>query len=764
MAGSAMGGATAGTAQVNITGNMQGFTQALNQVRTALNQFSRQINQQMGQTAASVNSVSAAAANQQAQIDKLRAKYIPLAAVTQQYKQELLELRAAFQTGALSRGEFIDIEDRLRQQYLNQTGALQAYGGAMRGMANMSRLARYQQQILFYQLVDVTQMLAMGQNPIMTLVQQGPQILQVYGPSGIGRAMREMASMAARAVRAIAPFGVIIGGAALGVSQLRSEIQETTGVAVSFGDVMMGIWFTIRDVIAVVGTAVGEFLSPLQNFGAEFVAGTVRDFNGLASLAVVTYDVIKNTWKQLPIALGGFMIEGINEILTFLDDMIIDVTKGINSVVKLVNAGRGALGADLLPEVVPISLGRVENPWEGQAKEVMEIVRESIKNNQIDLGELLMPTVTSNVLKAHEQRLEDAIGDSSALGSLRESIEKSNEAMRSEIATFGQSTAAIETNAKMRELNLAAQELDMELTPRQIAINQSLASTYGQLRAQQQVLSLVVDDGSMALTQYNEQLAILNHFLAIGKISAESYALTLEELNIKLLQAQTDFGSAVVLGLTEYHQSATDMIGNVGEAFSTTFGGMEDALVQFVTTGQVAFEDLINSIISDLARLAIRQAITGPAAGLLSAAISGAVGGATGAPMNIIPSAKGNVFDRAGMRSGMIRQPTLFTFARGGRLGLAGEAGTEAIMPLARDSHGRLGVSAEGAATRPVKIELVLKADRDLSVREGQARESGGVSSFELFVSMQNRAIVTGRSDKAMQTRFGASPSVRRGG
>ena len=49
----------------------------------------------------------------------------------------------------------------------------------------------------------------------------------------------------------------------------------------------------------------------------------------------------------------------------------------------------------------------------------------------------------------------------------------------------------------------------------------------------------------------------------------------------------------------------------------------------------------------------------------------------------------------------MIASPTFFPLA-GGRAGLMGERGAEAIMPLARGRDGRLGVRASGggAATR----------------------------------------------------------------
>lgn len=52
---------------------------------------------------------------------------------------------------------------------------------------------------------------------------------------------------------------------------------------------------------------------------------------------------------------------------------------------------------------------------------------------------------------------------------------------------------------------------------------------------------------------------------------------------------------------------------------------------------------------------------------------------------------------------GVVSGPTMFGLRGGGR-GLMGEAGPEAIMPLARGADGRLGVRAAGAAGRPVNV------------------------------------------------------------
>lgn len=67
--------------------------------------------------------------------------------------------------------------------------------------------------------------------------------------------------------------------------------------------------------------------------------------------------------------------------------------------------------------------------------------------------------------------------------------------------------------------------------------------------------------------------------------------------------------------------------------------------------------------------------------------------------MGLVKSANGNVFASPGLHAyanSVVGKPTFFPFANG--IGLMGEAGPEAIMPLRRGSDGRLGVSAQGAS------------------------------------------------------------------
>ena len=167
------------------------------------------------------------------------------------------------------------------------------------------------------------------------------------------------------------------------------------------------------------------------------------------------------------------------------------------------------------------------------------------------------------------------------------------------------------------------------------------------------------------------------------------------------LDASRSWTSGAKRAADDYATEALNAGKNTATAVSSMFSSMEDALTSFVTTGKLEVSDLVNSIVADFARLAIRQAITGPLASGFSSLLSA-----------IFPSAKGNVFDNApglsAYSSTVVDRPVFFPFARG--IGMMGEAGPEAIMPLGRDAQGRLGVrtadgAMQGGGMPPIHLE-----------------------------------------------------------
>ena len=180
-------------------------------------------------------------------------------------------------------------------------------------------------------------------------------------------------------------------------------------------------------------------------------------------------------------------------------------------------------------------------------------------------------------------------------------------------------------------------------------------------------------------------------------------------------------------GMKSYLNSIKDVNAQIKDATEAAFKGMEDALVNFVMTGKLNFADLTRSILADIARIAIRQAIIAPIIGAIFPGLSSA-------------SAKGNVFDKGikeYAKGGIVTKPTMFAYGSGGtgRFGLMGEAGAEAILPLKRGRSGNLGVEVSGSATN-----IVVNVDASGTSVEGDQAE-GKALGLALSSAIQSELI-----------------------
>lgn len=101
----------------------------------------------------------------------------------------------------------------------------------------------------------------------------------------------------------------------------------------------------------------------------------------------------------------------------------------------------------------------------------------------------------------------------------------------------------------------------------------------------------------------------------------------------------------------------------------------------------------------------VAQSMAASVYGVAMRPVQNALGGALAEGINgmlsgILPFASGGAFSQGRVtpfaKGGVVAQPSLFPM-RGG-IGLMGEAGPEAILPLARGADGRLGVQAGGGA------------------------------------------------------------------
>jgi len=178
-------------------------------------------------------------------------------------------------------------------------------------------------------------------------------------------------------------------------------------------------------------------------------------------------------------------------------------------------------------------------------------------------------------------------------------------------------------------------------------------------------------------------------------------------------------------------------------AFQNGFESFFDKLISGTVSLKDAFKSLFSEIAADMAKMAIKNmskdlfSTNGTFGGLVSAfaGLFNANGNAFNAGA-VVPFAKG------GIPSSIVDAPTFFGMA-GGRMGLMGEAGPEAIMPLHRDQHGDLAIKMLAANGDDYLLPLARDGSGKLSVRERMVQRfaNGGVFSTNTATALMPRTL-----------------------
>lgn len=158
-----------------------------------------------------------------------------------------------------------------------------------------------------------------------------------------------------------------------------------------------------------------------------------------------------------------------------------------------------------------------------------------------------------------------------------------------------------------------------------------------------------------------------------------------------------------------------DALANL-EKLAASFGNQLSGALKDATVSGRSLGDMLRRIGMNLAGMALSQGLQ-PLSNLTSGLLSGLLRGVTpfakgGVASGVMPFASG----------GVVSAPTYFPMGRS--VGLMGEAGAEAILPLQRGADGRLGVAAGGGGGAVNVVFNVTAADA-ASFRKSEAQITG---------------------------------------
>ena len=154
----------------------------------------------------------------------------------------------------------------------------------------------------------------------------------------------------------------------------------------------------------------------------------------------------------------------------------------------------------------------------------------------------------------------------------------------------------------------------------------------------------------------------------------------------------------------------------IGVSADKVARSLSGAFAGAIVSGQ-SFEKTLQKVALGLSKLVLNSALQPVTKGLTSLAGALFSGGASGEQaVAVTPFAEG----------GIVSRPTFF--GAGGGVGLMGERGAEAILPLARGPDGRLGLATRGGEGRAPQIHVRIAAADPESFRHSQVQIAGALA------------------------------------
>ena len=301
----------------------------------------------------------------------------------------------------------------------------------------------------------------------------------------------------------------------------------------------------------------------------------------------------------------------------------------------------------------------------------------------------------------------DEAAKTRALTAQEKSLLSSREAILNAAKVIDQKNKEVEAQQKINGLAQQANKYVTQMSEKTDALRDSAGLSSRQTQRMMEEAQLrqgwLNGGGKLEDAGYEKELAALRSYYA-------------EEDKLR-----GDWKAGAVSGWNEYLEAATNTYDAVKGVAGSTLTGLSDMLTDLMMTGKASIKEfgksMLRMILDVTNRLMVAYTLQA-AMGWISGGSSASAGaGQSFAVPSFTPNAKGGVYESQGLHqyvNGVYDSPQYFTFQGASKFakgGVFAEAGAEAIMPLTRDSSGRLGVRAQGGSGGQPQVNIDIYVD-----------------------------------------------------
>ncbi len=553
-----------------------------------------------------------------------------------------------------------------------------------------------------------------------------------------------------------------------------------------------------NDIVAATDN-IGQAWNGLKAFSSDIfgqIGVTVRAWGNqvieVFKLLGTSFEALFVKMKELSLGIMGGMITGFTEIANKLPggESLIK-TMGFNGLAESVAKKREAANKEYAQLTADYNkhfsnLSKSQGEWEEEAKNgpgggvkgtgsvdrqtkdaVSKLAQDSAKKNSeakatLDVGDRTLEnyraqartlTETLETLRqtgdiqvkntefskqqSHFAELDEA-AKTRVLTAQEKSLLSSREAILNAAKVVDLKNKEVEAQQKINGLAQQANKYVTQMTEKTSALRDSAGLSSRQTQRMMEEAQLrqgwLNGGGKLEDAGYEKELAALRKYYA-------------EEDKLR-----GDWKAGAVSGWNEYLDAATNTYDAVKNVASSTLTGLSNMLTELMTTGTASVKEFGKSMLKMILEITNQLIVAYTVQAAMGWISGGSKGGSTpggsyaNAAAGLTFNAKGGVYDSPGLSkyvNGVYDSPQYFTFQGASKFakgGVFAEAGAEAIMPLTRDSAGRLGVRAQGSGGMAPVINTTVNVDAGGSATV-QSSSSGDAMGRALADEMQNAAL-----------------------
>ena len=418
--------------------------------------------------------------------------------------------------------------------------------------------------------------------------------------------------------------------------------------------------------------------------------------------------------KGVKVGLVNTIVTAVLPTLESYTNSMVDSAKETDSMAKAGEAAATALKLLLTAgTLVKVAFDAVGSTIGGMGAVIWEFVNGRWKNAWDLAGDVV------GDFKGDMQGAADSIGDiwDTAAANVEASAPEVGKKLVAPLAV-----AVTETELEAAKLKKTVDRYEAELTASAQRVFEGTRTPVEQFAIRIVELDELLENGAISLDTYTRAVADANEKLA-GMADDSSFPEYIDELSAAEERAYREYDQR----LNETGKS----FDSLGDTIDDWGQKSEGAILDFALSGKANFKDMIDSMISDLVRLIAKQLILKALGGGIFGGIFGDGDAFSGG--KVIPFASG----------GVVSSPMLFPMARG--MGLMGESGPEAIMPLKRTAGGELGVQvADGDKTKTPR-SVIINVPGGTRIMTAEERGMAAINAIDDYLRETGDRLPSGR-------------------